>query len=83
MYVHTIYKCPISSMALQGRFFFSCNSEAIRSMSLLMENPGDFVDGLVCVCHRDPFSFGEGQSHCGQDCNNHCDRLDRGGGVYL
>lgn len=63
--------------------FFSCNSEAIRSMSLLMENPGDFVDGLVCVCHRDPFSFGEGQSHCGQDCNNHCDRLDRGGGVYL
>lgn len=31
-----------------------------------MEKPGDFVDGLVCVCHKDPLSFGEGQSHCGQ-----------------
>lgn len=33
-----------------------------------MEQPGDFVDGLVCVCvcHTDPLSFGEGQSHCGQ-----------------
>lgn len=48
-----------------------------------MEKPGDFVDGLVCVCHTDPLSFGEGQSHCGQDCNNHSDRLERGGGVYL
>lgn len=47
-------------------FYFSGNGEVIRSMSLLMEKPGDSVDGLVCVCHGDPLSFGEGQSHCDQ-----------------
>lgn len=45
---------------------FPWQSWAICSRSLLMEQPGDFVDGLVCVCHTDPLSFGEGQSHCGQ-----------------
>lgn len=36
-------------------------------MSLMMAKPGDFVDGLVYMCHTDPLSFGEGQSHCSQD----------------
>lgn len=31
-----------------------------------MERAGDSVDGLVCACHTDPLSFGEGQSHCDQ-----------------
>lgn len=53
-----------------------------QPMSVLMVRLGDFVDGLVCVSNRS-IKFGEGQSHCDQDCNNHSDRLDAGERVHL
>lgn len=59
-------------------FLFSSNSDVIWS-----GQPDHVVDGLVCVCHTDPLNFGEGQSHCGQDCNNRSDRLDWRGGAHL
>lgn len=85
MYAHTSTNVLQVEPVLHGEgfFLFSWNSGAKRLMSLLIAKPGDSVDGLVCVCHTDALSFGEGQSHCDQDCNNHGDGLDWGGRVYL
>lgn len=68
------FGCACARLCVCGRLaprreFSLClswNGEAMRSMSPLMERPGDFVDGLVCACHTDPLSFGEGRSHCDQ-----------------